>query len=246
MLVGLVLRGVAFEFRAKAPVAHREGWNRTFFVGSLVTALSQGFMLGLWILGLQVTPWSLAFATLTALCLTAAYAFIGATWLVMKCGDVLQRKAFGWARWGLVGAMVGLVAVSVATPLASPEVAARWFAFPEALLLAPLPLTSAVVLAGLWVALGALPEIGPVAMARFDWAPFAGAATLFALGFAGFAYSFFPWVVPQRMTIFEAASAPESLIIILVGACAVLPVIVAYSILAFTVFRGKADALRYD
>jgi cytochrome d ubiquinol oxidase subunit II len=246
MLIGLILRGVAFEFRAKAPVAHRAGWNRAFFAGSLVTSLSQGFMLGLWILGLEVTPWTVAFATLTALCLTAGYAFIGATWLVMKCGDALQRKAFGWARVGLVGAALGLIAVSVATPVASPEVAARWFSLPEALLLAPLPLTAAVVLAGLWVALGALPEMSPAAMARFDWAPFAGAATLFAVGFAGFAYSFFPWVAPGRMTIFEAASAPESLIIIFVGACVVLPVIVAYSALAFTVFHGKADALRYD
>ena len=246
MLVGLILRGVAFEFRAKAPVAHRAAWNRAFFAGSLMATLAQGFMLGLWALGLQMTPWALAFATLTALCLTAAYAFIGATWLVMKCGEGLQRRAFGWARAGLVGAAIGLAAVSVATPLASPEIAARWFSFPEALLLAPLPLSAAVVLAGLWFALGALPEMGARTLARFDWAPFAGAVALFALGFAGFAYSFFPWVVPGRLTIFDAASAPESLLVILVGACVVLPVIVAYSALAFTVFRGKAADLRYD
>lgn len=246
MLVGLILRGVAFEFRAKAPVGHRAAWNRAFFVGSLITSLAQGFMLGLWVLGLEITPWTLAFATLTALCLTAGYAFIGATWLVLKCGDGLQRKAYGWARTGLAGAVVGLAAVSVATPFASPEIAARWFSFPEALLLAPLPLTSAVVLAGLWVALRALPELPAATADRLDWAPFAGAAALFMLGFAGFAYSFYPWVVPGRLTIFEAASAPESLFIILLGACAVLPVIIAYSVLAFVVFRGKADALRYD
>jgi cytochrome d ubiquinol oxidase subunit II len=246
MLVGLILRGVAFEFRAKAPAAHRAGWNRAFFAGSLMASLSQGFMLGLYVLGLTITPWTLAFAALTAICLTAGYAFIGATWLVLKCGDGLQRKAFAWARGGLVGAVLGLAAISVATPLASPEVAARWFSFPEALLLLPLPLTSAVVLAGLWVALRALPEMPAAALERLDWAPFAGAAALFTLGFAGFAYSFFPWVIPGRLTIYEAASAPESLIIILVGACVVLPVIIAYSILAFTVFRGKAEALRYE
>lgn len=246
MLIGLILRGVAFEFRAKGPSAHKAAWNRAFFAGSLMASLAQGFMLGLYVLGLEITSWTLAFATLTALCLTAGYAFIGATWLVMKCAGQLQRKAFAWARTGLVGAMAGLAAVSVATPLASPDVAARWFSFPDALLLAPLPLTSGMVLTGLWVALRALPEMPAAALDQLDWAPFAGAAALFTLGFAGFAYSFFPWVIPGRLTIFDAASAPESLIIILVGACVVLPVIVAYSILAFTVFRGKAETLRYD
>lgn len=245
MLIGLILRGVAFEFRAKAPDGHKKAWNAAFFAGSLMASLSQGFMLGLYVLGLEQTPWTLAFAVLTALCLTAGYAFIGATWLVLKTAEALQRKAFVWARTGLAGSAVGLAAISAATPLASPEVLAKWFSMPEMLLLAPLPLTSAVLLAGLWVALGALPEMGPKAMARWDWTPFAGAAALFALGFAGFAYSFYPWIIPGRMTIFEAASAPESLIIILVGACVVMPVIIAYSALAFTVFRGKAEALRY-
>jgi cytochrome d ubiquinol oxidase subunit II len=245
MLIGLILRGVAFEFRAKAPDGHKAAWNVAFFAGSLMASLAQGFMLGLYVLGLEQTVWSLAFAALTALCLTAGYAFIGAAWLVMKTAGDLQRKAFRWARLGLIGSAVGLAAISAATPLASPDVLARWFSMPEILLLAPLPLTSAVLLAGLWVALGALPDMGPQAMARWDWTPFAGAASLFTLGFAGFAYSFYPWVIPGRMTIFEAASAPESLLIILVGACVVLPVIVGYSILAFTVFRGKAEALEY-
>ncbi|MFN3613268.1 MAG: cytochrome d ubiquinol oxidase subunit II, partial [Rubrimonas sp.] len=245
MLVGLILRGVAFEFRAKAPDGHKAAWNGAFFAGSLMTALAQGFMLGLYVLGLEKTAWTVAFATLTALCLTAGYAFIGATWLVLKSAGELQLKAFRWARLGLVGSAVGLAAISAATPIASPDVLARWFSMPEILLLAPLPLTSAALLAGLWIALGALPQMGPGAIDRWDWAPFVGAASLFALGFAGFAYSFYPWVIPGRMTIFEAASAPESLMIILVGACIVLPVIIAYSILAFTVFRGKAEALKY-
>ena len=147
-----------------------------------------------------------------------------------------------WARKTLAFTAVGMVAVSVATPLVSPRIFERWFSVPEIVLLAPLPLVTAAVFAALWIFLRRMPR----ADHSLDLVPFAGAVVLFALGFAGLAYSFFPYVVPERLTIWQAASAPESLIIILVGACVVLPVMIAYSVFAYTVFRGKAVALSYD
>ena len=242
MLIGLILRGVAFEFRAKAPGAQKALWDRAFFAGSLMTALAQGFMLGLYIMGLTWTAGHLAFALLTAGALTVAYSFIGATWIILKAEGALQRKAVGWARGGIWGMVLGLGAVSLATPLVSDRIFARWFTFPEALLLAPLPGMSLLLIGLLWVALRHLPTRGD----RFAWFPFAGASTLMALGFAGMAYSFYPYVVPERLTIYDAAASPESLTIILIGTGFVLPVILAYTVLAYVIFRGKATALRYD
>jgi cytochrome d ubiquinol oxidase subunit II len=242
MLVGLILRGVAFEFRAKAPVGHKRWWDHAFFAGSLMTALAQGFMLGLYILGFDWSVAGVAFALLTAVCLAAGYAFIGACWLIVKSEGALQARAVAWARRGLGGVLLGLAAVSVASPLASPRIFDKWFSVPEIVLLAPLPLLSAALIGLLAFVLRQLPEAGE----RWALVTFAAAALLFALAFAGLAYSFYPYVVPDRMTIYEAAAAPESLIIILVGVAVVLPIIAGYSVLAYTVFRGKATALRYD
>lgn len=242
MLIGLILRGVAFEFRAKAPPGQKRGWDRAFVGGSLMAALAQGFMLGLYIMGLVWTPLTVAFAALTAAALTVAYSFLGAAWTILKAEGALQRKAVGWARGGIWGLVLGMGAVSVASPLVSPRIFERWFAFPEIVLLLPLPLMSAGLIALLWVALRHLPARDD----RFAWFPFAAASALVVLGFAGMAYSFYPYVVPERMTIVEAAAGRESLAIILVGTLAVLPVIVGYSVLSYTVFRGKATALRYD
>jgi cytochrome d ubiquinol oxidase subunit II len=242
MLIGLILRGVAFEFRAKVQPDRKYLWNRAFFAGSLATALAQGFMLGLYIMGLAWTPGTVAFATLTAVCLAAGYTFIGACWLILKTEGALQVWAVGWARRALVLVAVGLGAVSAASPLVSPRIFDKWFSMPEFVLLAPLPVGSAAVLFMLWWVLRRLPD----AADRRSWLPFAGAILLNVLAFAGLAYSFYPYVVPERLTIHEAASAPESLIIILAGTLVVLPVILGYSALAYRIFRGKATELRYD
>lgn len=242
MLVGLILRGVAFEFRAKAPLVHKPSWDFAFFAGSLMTALSQGFMLGMYIMGLEWSLGNVAFALLTAGALSVAYSFIGATWTILKADGTLQLKAVAWAKGGIWGVVLGMGAVSLATPLVSPRIFDRWFGFPELLFLAPLPIMSGALIALLWVALRHL----PTKTDQFAWFPFAGATGLMALGFAGMAYSFYPYVVPEKMTIYEAAASTESLTIILVGTCIVLPVILGYTILAYVIFRGKATALRYD
>ncbi|MGF1553049.1 MAG: cytochrome d ubiquinol oxidase subunit II [Paracoccaceae bacterium] len=242
MLIGLILRGVSFEFRAKAPEASRKWWNRAFFGGSLATGLAQGYMLGAYICGLEQGPAQIAFSLLTAVCLVAAYVFIGAAWLIYKTEGDLQRRAIGWAKGGLMLGGVGMVAVSLATPLASGRIFDKWFAFPEIVLLAPLPLMTAAAFLAVWRLLREL----PLPRDRWCWAPFVGGCLIFLLGFLGLAYSFYPYVVPDRLTVTEAAAAPESLIIILGGTLFVLPTIIGYSIFAYRVFGGKATDLSYD
>lgn len=242
MLIGLILRGVAFDFRAKAPAPNKPLWNLSFFIGSLMTSLSQGFMLGLYIMGLEWTLATVSFALLTAACTTAGYAFIGACWLIIKAEDDLQRKAVRWAKSGLAGVLAGFIAISAASPAVSPRIFEKWFSYPEILALAPLPIMAAGITALLWWALQHLPDEAD----RYRHVPFISAALLFMLAFAGLAYSFYPYVVPDKLTIYEAASAPESLMIILVGTVFVLPAIAGYTVLAYIIFRGKARELSYD
>ena len=242
LLIGLILRGVAFEFRAKVDPVHKRLWNRLFAAGSLLATLAQGFMLGLYLTGLEYTPATIAFAILSALGLTGAYAFIGATWLIHKTDGDLQSRAVAWARRLIPVTALGLVAISIASPLVSTRIAEKWFSVPEMVLLAPLPIMSVAILIALWFGLRHL----PTPRDRLSWAPFLGAAGLFGLAFMGLAYSFYPYVVPEKLTLYEAASAPESLAIILVGALVVVPIIGAYTVYAYRVFGGKATELRYD
>lgn len=242
MLIGLILRGVAFEFRAKAPVAHKRLWDGAFWGGSLMTALSQGFMLGMYVMGLHWGWAEVGFAALTAGALAVAYSFIGAAWIILKTDGDLQRKAVSWAQGGIWGVVLGMGAVSIATPLVSPRIFDKWFRFPEIVTLAPLPLMSGLLVALLWLSLRRLPARDD----SFAWFPFVGAVVLMVLGFCGMAYSFYPYIVPEQLTIWQAASSTESLSIILIGTLFVLPVILGYSVLAYIVFRGKATRLSYD
>lgn len=242
MLIGLILRGVAFEFRAKAPAPHKRLWNNAFFAGSLMTSLSQGFMLGMYVMGLEWTLAHTAFGLLTAVFLTVGYSFIGATWVIHKSDEGLQRKAVDWAKGGIWGLVLGIGAISLATPFVSTRIFDKWFSWPEALYLSPLPIMSALLVFGLWSMLRRM----PFAQDKWSWLPFAAATGLWVMAFGGMAYSFYPYVVPERLTIYEAASAPESLFIILIGTCVVLPTIMAYTVLSYTIFRGKATELRYD
>jgi cytochrome bd ubiquinol oxidase subunit II len=242
MLTGLILRGVAFEFRAKAPLKHKRPWDAAFFAGSLMAALAQGFMLGMYIMGLTWSWLHVGFAMVTAVFLTVSYSFIGAAWLIMKTDGMLQRRAIRWARGGIWGLVLGLGAVSLATPLVSTRIFDRWFSWPEMLWLAPLPLLSVGLVTVLALVLARLPLDGD----RLARVPFVASSALMCLGFGGLAYSFYPFIVPERLTIVEAAAAPESLAIILVGVAIVLPVILAYTVLAYIIFRGKATALSYD
>ena len=188
MLIGLILRGVAFEFRAKAPDAHKRTWDNMFFTGSLMTALSQGFMLGLYIMGLGWTWWHVGFALVTGVFLTVAYSFIGATWVIFKTDGLLQSKAIGWAQGGIWGVVLGMGAVSLATPFVSDRIYDKWFSMPSMLYLSPLPIISGALILGIWWMLRRLPLPGD----RRAWVPFVATTALFTLGFLGMAYSFFP------------------------------------------------------
>ena len=241
LLLGLILRGVAFEFRAKSTVGHKAWWDRAFIGGSALAALTQGYMLGLYIVGFERTAPNVAFAVLTAVCLAAGYAFIGASWLIMKSEGELQRRAVAWAKGTLLLSGLGMAVVSVVTPLVSGRIWEKWFSLPNLVLLAPIPVVTAGLFAVLFMALRHL----PTRTDRFCWLPFVGAIGIFLLGFHGLAYSFFPYVVPDRLTIWQAAAAPESLMIMFVGAMVVLPIIVAYSAFAYRVFWGKATDLSY-
>ncbi|PJI85158.1 cytochrome bd-I ubiquinol oxidase subunit 2 apoprotein [Yoonia maricola] len=242
MLIGLILRGVAFEFRAKAPAPHKRLWNNAFFAGSLMTSLSQGFMLGMYVMGLEWTWLNVAFALLTAVFLTVGYSFIGATWVIHKTSEALQIKAVEWAKGGIWGLVLGIAAISLATPFVSARIFDKWFSWPEALYLAPLPILSAILVFWLWSMLRRMPHPED----RRSWQPFAAATALWVMAFGGMAYSFYPYVVPEQLTIYDAASAPESLFIILIGTCIVLPTIMGYTVLSYVIFRGKATELRYD
>lgn len=242
LLIGLILRGVAFDFRTKARAGHKQHWNRLFCLGSIAATLAQGYMLGRFVTGLIPGMAAEAFSVLTAICLLAAYALLGAGWLILKADGPLQLRALRWARPSLLLSTLGLAAVSVVTPLANPMVAERWFSLPEFLLLAPIPVMAGVLSLGLAVLLPRLPRTGD----RWCWLPFALTVGIIALGFVGIAYSFFPWIVPGRMTIWQAASAPEALMAILVVAGPILPMILAYSLFSYRVFWGKTGALRYD
>jgi cytochrome d ubiquinol oxidase subunit II len=245
MLLGLILRGVAFDFRVKARAAHKEWWNRAFFTGSLMAALSQGYMLGLYILGLDRSWTSVSFAALIALCLTAGYALLGATWLIMKTEGALQQQAVGWAKRALGFTAVGIVAISLATPLASENIFNKWFALPYVVLLTPIPLATALLFFIIARSLARLPKRLAEGNPYGDWVPFGCTVGIFLLAFYGLAYSLFPYLVMDRITIWQAASAPESLIIILGGALVVLPAIMGYTVFSYRVFRGKAKELSY-
>jgi len=241
MLSGLILRGVAFDFRAKAPIDHKARWDHAFKAGSLLATLSQGYMLGLYVVGFEPGLAARLFAVLSAICVSAGYSFIGAAWLVMKTGDALQRRAARWARWSLWGTALGILAVSVVNPLVNPAVFEKWFALPQVILLSPVP----VIILGLVVAVDRYLARCPYPQDIGCWIPFAAGVVIFMLCFNGLAYSFYPYVVPGRMTIWDAASAPASLKFVLAGAVIVLPVILGYTAYAYRVFWGKSTELHY-
>jgi cytochrome d ubiquinol oxidase subunit II len=241
MLIFLILRGVAFEFRVKASGWHRELWNRLFFVGSFGAAVAQGMMLAGVITGFASGPLYVLFGLLVGLGLAGGYALLGAAWLVIKTEGALHAKALAWCRGALLLTIAGVAAISLATPFASGNVFERWFAWPNILLLAPLPIATAAACLGIWVSAGSLLR----GTGRREWMPFVLAVWVFVFAFAGLAYSLFPYLVMDRMTIWEAAAAPASLWIVFVGACVVLPMVIGYTVVAYSVFWGKARELTY-
>ncbi len=242
MLIGLMLRGVAFELRVKALGWHRELWNWLFWAGSFAASFFQGVMLGRYITGFEAGFFYWLFALLVGASLCGGYVLLGATWLIYKTEGELQRKALAWARWGLLWVALGVALVSLATPLISQTVRDKWFDFPRTLALMLLPAATLGVGAWLWITTARMKrgDLG------HDWRPYLGAVAIFALAFLGLAYSLYPYLVIDRLTFREAAAHPTALRFLFVGSAIVVPLIVGYTILSYRIFRGKAKAGLYD
>jgi len=241
MLAGLIWRGVSFEFRFKADEAHRPFWDKAFTSGSYIATISQGICLGAFINGFEVKgpsymggalDWLTPFSLFTGLGLVVAYALLGSTWLIMKTEGALQRRMIALARPATLVLLAVIGIVSLWTPLAHPEVAARWFALPNLLFFAPVPL---LVLATSWLILRVLKH-------ETYAAPFLLALVLLFLGYSGLAFSLWPNIIPPGVSLREAAAPPQSMGFTLVGALFVIPIILAYSSWSYYVFRGKVRA----
>jgi cytochrome d ubiquinol oxidase subunit II len=240
MLVGLTLRGVAFDFRVKAKDTHKQTWDRLFCAGSTLAAVAQGWMLGRYVSGFG-SGWNYPlFAVAIAAALPMAYVLMGATWLVMKTEGELQKRAVAWARTAWAPMVGGMVLISMATPWVSATVRERWFALPEFIALMAIPLMTAVCLAAVLALLRTRQVLGTLC-----WLPFALLILVFLLGFLGLAYSIFPYVVLDQLTLWQAASSPAALQVILWGACISVPAIAGYTVFSYRVFRGKTGELKY-
>lgn len=241
LLIGLILRGVAFDFRAKVKPAQKRNWDWTFKAGSLLATFSQGFMLGIYVMGLNYQLSSVLFASFSGLCVTAAYAMIGNAWLIGKTSGELQCHAIATCKKAGVLTFGGILAVSMINPLVNANVYAVWTEPPLAYFYAAIPLLCFGMFALGYLVLKRL----PLPDDKGAWLPFWLTLIIFVCCFAGLALSFYPFVVPNEMTLFEAASSKESLQIIFFGAVFVLPFIMAYTAVAYYAFRGKADDLKY-
>ncbi len=245
MLVGLILRGVAFDFRAKVKPKRKIIWDRTFKAGSFIAAFSQGFMLGLYVMGLDYTWVSTMFSIFSGICVTAAYALIGSAWLFLKTSGELQRHALAQCKKMGVIAFSGILGVSLINPLVNVNVYQIWTQPPFAYFYAIIPLLCFGMFLLGYTVIKHFEKCVNIDEEKGHWLPFLICCVIFITCFIGLAVSFYPFVVPNQMTIFDAASAPESLNIIFIGACLVIPIIACYTVFCYFVFRGKADSLQY-
>ena len=239
MLLALIFRGVAFEFRWKAETdMSRRLWDSSFAWGSIVAAFAQGVALGALVQGIPIQgrayaggwwDWLTPFSLLTGLALVAGYALLGATWLILKTDGEVQSKAARLARLTGLATVVFIGVVSLWTPFLEPQYMARWFDFPQILYTAPVPL---LVAASAYALLRGLNE-------GRELSPFLAAQSLFLLSYIGIGISFYPYIVPPSLSIWQAAAPPESQGFLLVGTMVLVPLILAYTAYAYWVFRGK-------
>ncbi|MDP4945579.1 MAG: cytochrome d ubiquinol oxidase subunit II [Alishewanella sp.] len=241
LLIGLILRGVAFDFRAKVKTQRKVYWDYTFKAGSLLATFSQGFMLGIYVMGLQYHTGSIIFACFSGLCVTAAYAMIGNAWLIGKTSGELQLHAIKHCKIAGVLTLSGILAVSLINPMVNANVLQVWTEPPLAYFFAAIPLLCFAMFVIGYLALKRL----PLPKDAGAWLPFAICNVIFISSFIGLALSFYPFVVPNQMTLYQAAISRESILIIFFGAVVVIPVIEAYTAVAYYAFRGKADGLKY-
>ena len=243
MLLGLIFRGVAFEFRWRDP-DHRAFWDFAFTGGSLLATVAQGITLGALLQGIEVEgrayaggwwDWLTPFSLLTGISLVMGYGLLGAGWLIWKTQGPVQQDARRLARYLAIGLLIAIATVSAYTPFLEGQYYQRWFAFPGLLVTIPVPLLVTLTGVYLWKSIG-----GP-----HDGMPFLLTLTLFGLSMLGLAISIWPDVIPGRVSIWEAAAPERSQVFMLVGAAVMVPVILGYTAWAYWVFRGKVDEAGY-
>ena len=243
MLLGLVFRGVAFEFRWRDE-RHRAFWDFAFFGGSLVAALTQGMVLGAILQGIEVTgrsysgswwDWLTPYTLLTGLGVVAGYAMLGACWLVWKLEGEVQQRLYRLATWAAIATLVLMTAVSLANLVLLPEYRDRWLAAPQVFFTSQVPLLTLIIAGFLFYGL----------RKRWELAPFLMALALFALGMAGVGVTMWPYVVPGELTIWDAATSARSQWFMLVGFLITIPLILGYTGWAYWVFRGKVGGEGY-
>ncbi len=241
MLLGLIFRGVAFEFRFKEHGKTQRIWDASFHVGSLTAAFMQGTILGTFVHGVAVEgrnfaggplDWLSPFSLMTGVALVCGYALLGATWTILKTEGETQAWARGKAKLLMVVVAVFMILVSVAMPMMNSDIKALWFSMPMFYLLQPLPILSIVLLVLLWRALGSEDR---------ELRPFLLTLGFFLMNYLGIGLSTWPWLVPFKVSLWDAAAAPESQSLMLVGAAIFLPCVLAYTGYCFWVFRGKAS-----
>ena len=239
MVLGLIFRGVAFEFRFRTQ-RWRGVWDWGFALGSMTAALMQGIALGALVQGIAIAnrqyaggwwDWLTPFSIVTGIAVVVGYGLLGATWLNLKTTGDLQARARQLAIYAGIGTLALIGVVSLWTPFLEPIYFERWFQWPTAFFSAFVPLLLAVWAFGLWQGLTANKHLQP----------FLSALGLFVLSFAGLGISFYPYIVPGALTIAEAAAPDSSLAFLLVGAVVLIPIILAYTGYAYWVFRGKVD-----
>jgi len=240
MLLALVFRGTAFEFRFR-DAEHRTFWDHAFNYGSAIATFAQGVVLGAFIQGFEndgkhftggsfdcFTPFSI----FTGLALIFGYALLGAGWLILKTEGELQDWARRLGRICLLTVGLAVLVVSLWTPCAFPQISERWFSWPNIAFLSPVPIITAALAFWEWRAISGKAEV----------APFAAAVALFAMSYLGVAISLWPTIVPHNITLWDAASSPSTQAFLAVGTLFLLPVILMYTGWSYWVFRGKVRA----
>lgn len=244
MLIGLILRGVAFDFRVKAGDDKRALWNRLFFLGSTLAAVSQGWMVGAYITGLGASGVSSLFAGLIAVSMPALYIMLGSAWLLIKTEGELFDRARNWAQVAVGPMALALLLVSIATPIVSDLIAAKWFTLPNGIGLLPIPLSSMLAYG---VILWLLFRSGSfVRNAYYGWVLYGALIVICVMAMLGLAYSLYPDIILGQMTIAEAAASTESLKFVFVGTVITLPLILGYTVYIYRIFSGKLATLEYE
>jgi cytochrome d ubiquinol oxidase subunit II len=241
MLLFLIMRGIAFEFRFKSERSSRYLWDAAFHFGSLGAAFCQGLTLGAFIQGVHVDgrnfsggpfDWATGFSVMTGIAVIFGYSLLGSTWLIMKTEDITQNWARKVATYVLIFVGIFMALVSMSMPFLNENIKTLWFSLPNIFYLLPIPLLTAGLFITLWYDLN---------QGKREYRPFFLSLAIFLMGYLGLGISIFPWIIPFQYSIWDAAASGPGLSLMLVGVAPMLPLILGYTGYSYYVFRGKTD-----